>query len=170
MKFFSKHLFHIYNYKAHQDFDGFENIQGFDDVKEIVNRALDSEENFNLLFVGPPASSKTQFLMEIMKSGKNCVYFDASNATNRILQVLEEERPEIVLLDELDKMTRQFTEKLLNFLESGKVKVDQKNLQMDFELKGCKVFATANDLSRLSRPLQSRFRKLFLPKYGLPIS
>jgi hypothetical protein len=54
---------------------------------------------------------------------------------------------------------------LLNFLESGRVKVDQKNCQMDFRLKGCKVFATANEINRLSKPLQSRFRKLFLPGY-----
>jgi ATP-dependent Lon protease len=134
-------------------------------VKEIVNRVLDCNDSFNVLFVGVPASSKTQFLMEIMKASKNCVYFDASNTTNRILQVLEEERPEIVLLDELDKMPKQFTEKLLNFLESGRVKVDQKNCQMDFELKGCKVFGTTNNIKRLSPPLQSRFRRLFLPAY-----
>jgi Cdc6-like AAA superfamily ATPase len=104
--------------------------------------------------------------MEIMKAreGKT-VYFDATNATNRILQVLEEEKPEIVLLDELDKLPRNFAEKLLNFLESGRVKVDQKKCQMDFELKACKVFATANEINRLSKPLQSRFRKLFLPRY-----
>ena len=36
---------------------------------------------------------------------------------------------------------------------------------MDFELEGCKVFATANEINRLSKPLQSRFRKLFLPRY-----
>ena len=158
MKFFN--LFH-----KSQPQHRFDSIEGFEDVKQIVNRVLQSEENFNLLFVGPPSSSKTQFLLEIMKTSKNCVYFDATNTTNRILQVLEEERPEIVLLDELDKMSKPFAEKLLNFLESGKVKVDQKNLQMDFELKGCKVFGTADDLNRLSKPLQSRFRKLFLPKY-----
>ena len=28
-----------------------------------------------------------------------------------------------------------------------------------------KIFATANDIFRLSKPLQSRFRRLFLPKY-----
>jgi hypothetical protein len=40
--------------------------------------------------------------MEIMKAreGKT-VYFDANNTTNRVLQVLEEEKSEIVLLDEL---------------------------------------------------------------------
>jgi MoxR-like ATPase len=144
----------------------FDSIEGFEDVKQIMNMVLQSEENFNLLLIGPPASSTTQFLMEIMKAreGKT-VYFDATNTTNRILQVLEEEKPEIVLLDELDKLPRNFAEKLLNFLESGRVKVDQKNCQMDFELKGCKVFATANEVNRLSKPLQSRFRKLFLPRY-----
>jgi hypothetical protein len=37
-------------------------------------------------------------------------------------------------------------------MESGRVKV-----------KEAKVFATANEISRLSKPLQSRFRRLFLP-------
>jgi predicted ATPase with chaperone activity len=151
MKFLN--LFH----KSQQQ--DFSSISGYDDVKNIIKRALQSEENYNLLLIGPPASSKTQFLMEIMKQ-KDSVYFDATNTTNRILQVLEEERPKIVCLDELDKMPRQFAEKLLNFLESGRVKVDQKNLQLDFELKGIKVFATANDINRISRPLQSRFLKL----------
>ena len=50
-------------------------------------------------------------------------------------------------------------------MESGRVKVDQQKKQYDFEIKGAKVFATANDISRLSKPLQSRFRKLFLPRY-----
>jgi hypothetical protein len=64
-------------------------------AKIIVRRALDSDENYNLLFVGAPASSKTLFLQSIieMKSG---VYFDGSNTTNRILDVLEEKRPKII--------------------------------------------------------------------------
>ena len=37
--------------------------------------------------------------------------------------------------------------------------------QYDFEIKGAKTFATCNEINRLSKPLQSRFRKLFLPKY-----
>jgi ATP-dependent Lon protease len=51
------------------------------------------------------------------------------------------------------------------FLESGRVKIDQKNLQLDFELKACKVFATANEVNKLSAPLRTRFRRLHLPKY-----
>ena len=103
----------------------FYNIQGYDDIKDIVRRALDVEDNYNLLFIGPPASAKTLFLLGILDIRKNGVYFDGSNTTNRILDVLEEERPKIICIDELDKMPRTFQNQLLNFMESGRVKVDQ---------------------------------------------
>jgi hypothetical protein len=57
----------------------FENIQGYDDLKDIVRRALDAEDNYNLLFIGPPASAKTLFLLGILKSKKG-VYFDGMEA------------------------------------------------------------------------------------------
>jgi replication-associated recombination protein RarA len=97
--------------------------------------------------------------------GKDGVYFDGSNTTNRILDVLEEERPKIICIDELDKMPRTFQNQLLNFMESGRVKIDHPKKQYDFQIKGAKVFGTCNGINRLSNPLQSRFRKLFLPRY-----
>ena len=142
----------------------FNNIQGYDDLKDIVRRALDAEDNYNLLFIRPPASAKTLFLLGILESKKG-VYFDGSNTTNRILDVLEEKRPKIICIDELDKMPRQFQEKLLNFMESGHIKVDQMRKQYDFTIKGAKVFAACNEITMLSRPLQSRFRRLHLPSY-----
>ena len=142
----------------------FDNIHGYDDIKDVVRRALDAEDNYNLLFVGPPASAKTLFLLGILECRKG-IYFDDSNTTNRILDVLEEKRPKIMCIDELDKMPRQFQEKLLNFMEGGHIKVDQVRRQYDFRIKGAKVFAACNEITRLSRPLQSRFRCLHLPPY-----
>ena len=52
----------------------FGNIEGYDDIKDIVRRALDAEENYNLLFIGPPASAKTLFLLGILDIKKNGVY------------------------------------------------------------------------------------------------
>jgi replication-associated recombination protein RarA len=109
----------------------FENIQGYDDIKDIVKRALDAEDNYSLLFIGPPASAKTLFLLGIIEYKKGA-YFDGSNTSNRILDVLEEKRPKIICIDELDKMARQFQEKLLNFVESGHIKVDQMRKKYDF--------------------------------------
>ncbi|MGA9151767.1 MAG: AAA family ATPase [Candidatus Nitrosopolaris sp.] len=156
MKFLS--LFH----KSQQS--SFNTIQNYDDIKDIVRRALDSEDNYNLLFVGPPASAKTLFLTGILEL-KDGVYFDGSNTTNRILDVLEEERPKIICIDELDKMSKSWQNQLLNFMESGRIKVDQQKKQYDFTINGAKIFASANDITRLSKPLQSRFRRLFLSKY-----
>jgi MoxR-like ATPase len=69
------------------------------------------------------------------------------------------------MLGSLDKMPRQFQEKLLNFMESGHIKVDEMRRQYDFRIKGAKVFAACNEITRLSRPLQSRFRRMHLPPY-----
>jgi len=110
----------------------FSNIEGYEDIKNIIERALETDENYNLLLVGPPASSKTLFLMGILNIRKDAVYFDGSNTTNRILDVLEDKRPKVILIDEIDKMSsRQFQNQLLNFMESGRVKVEQQRKQYD---------------------------------------
>ena len=54
----------------HKDVE-FGNIGGYDDIKDIVRRALDAEDNYNLLFIGPPASAKTLFLLGILDIRKN---------------------------------------------------------------------------------------------------
>ena len=45
------------------------------------------------------------------------------------------------------------------------LKVDQQHKSYDFEINGAKVIATCNEINRLSKPLQSRFRRLHLPHY-----
>jgi DNA replication protein DnaC len=74
MKFLPLHL-HLFQKEVE-----FANIQGYDDIKYLVRRVLDSDENYNLLFVGPPASGKTLFLLGILECRKG-VFFDASNTT-----------------------------------------------------------------------------------------
>jgi replication-associated recombination protein RarA len=143
---------------------GFDSISGYEDIKHLICRALHSEDSINILFWVEPASSKTMFLMELAME-RGAVFFDCTNTTSRILDVLEQERPKIILLDEVDKMGRVFQGQLLNFLENGHIKVDQMKRRYDFTIKGAKVFASANDLNKLSAPLRSRFRRLHLPKY-----
>ena len=82
-------------------------------------------------------------VLGVLKSRKGA-YFDGSNTTNRILDVLEENRPKIICIDELDKMPKQFQDKLLSFMESGYIKVDQIRKLYDFRIKGAKVFAACN--------------------------
>src|SRR5215469_16608897 len=49
-------------------------VIGYEDIKDIVRRAFDSE-SYNLLFAGRPASSKTLFLQGILEM-KSSVYFE----------------------------------------------------------------------------------------------
>src|SRR5215469_4702616 len=91
---------HVFNKCSTTTAAGFAKIQGYEDIKDIVRRALDSDENYNLLFIGPPASSKTLFLQGILEIRKDGAYFDGSNTTSRILDVLEKERPKIICIDD----------------------------------------------------------------------
>src|SRR5215472_8638495 len=149
---------HLFN-KSPSTHDAFAKIQGYEDIKDLVRLGRELQSAFCR-----PTSSKTLFLQGILEM-KRGVYFDGSNTTNRILDVLQEKRPNIICLDELDKMSRQSQCQLLNFMEFGRVKVDQQKKQYDFQIKGAKIFATANEINRLSKLLQSRFRKIFLPRY-----
>ncbi len=107
--------FSSFFYKSHQH--NFDSISGYDDVKGIIRRVLDCDYSFNLLFCGAPASSKTLFLLGIIEREPKAVLFDGTNSTNRILDVLEEQRPKIICLDEIDKLSKPFQEKLLMFLD-----------------------------------------------------
>jgi len=48
---------------------------------------------------------------------------------------------------------------------TGRIKVDQQRKSYDFEIKSAKVFARCNEINQLSKPLQSRFRRLHLSPY-----
>jgi Holliday junction DNA helicase RuvB len=132
--------------------------------KHQVRSAIFNDKRHGILFVGPPACAKTLFLEAVIEEAGEGLYFDGSNTTNKILDVLNEERPDIICIDELEKMPKNFQEKILNLCESGRVDVDQAKTQYHFKLENLKIFAAANDKTRLSKPLHSRFLVLQLPK------
>jgi hypothetical protein len=55
MKFLPLHL------PLHKEVE-FANIAGYDDIKDLLRRALDSNGNYNLLLCGPPASANAEGL------------------------------------------------------------------------------------------------------------
>lgn len=142
---------------------GFAKIEGYDDIKKIVATAIESQKRHVILFDGPPACAKTLFLEAVIEEAGRGMYFDGSNTTNKILDVLNEERPDIICIDEIEKMPKNFQEKLLNLFESGRVDVEQKKTSLHFELPMIKIFCAANDKTRISKPLLSRCLKFHLP-------
>lgn len=145
---------------------GLDIILGHEKIKKLVRRALVSEEAINILMVGQPASAKSLFLKAITEEYRGDVmYFDGTNTTNRILIDMDKRRPKVICIDEFEKMRKNYRDMLLLFAETGRIKVTQINRQLDFTIPGCKIFATANELNRITKPMASRFAVLHMPTY-----
>ena len=100
----------------------FSNIEGLDDIKEMLLRALESPERAHTLLVGPPASCKTLFMLQIEKYMSPKVYFAEGAATSKSgLQhfIAENQDKEIIIIDEIDKMPIKDQEGLLTMMERG---------------------------------------------------
>jgi holliday junction DNA helicase RuvB len=88
-------------------------IEGMNDIKEIMLRALESPERAHTLLTGPPACAKSLFVLEIEKLMSDRVYFaEGASTTKAGLQkfILENQHKEIIIIDEIDKMLLQHQE------------------------------------------------------------
>ena len=148
----------------------FSNIEGLDDIKEMMLRALESPERAHTLLTGPPASAKSLFAQEIEKLMKDKVYYANGDSTTKAgiqKYIAENQGKEIIIMDEIDKMKKQDQEGLLNMMERGQFTITKvsntKKVKADVVL-----FATSNSVERLSKPLLSRFNTLEIPEYSYP--
>jgi Holliday junction DNA helicase RuvB len=99
----------------------FDDVIGYDDLKELLTKCLVVKDSCNILLSGPPASSKTVFLLSIQKEVLNACFIDAANASGPGLIDYLFEHPEtrVICIDELDKLKRSDQTALLNLLETG---------------------------------------------------
>lgn len=146
----------------------FDEIHGYEDIKETLNLFLRSKEAINGLLTGAPATAKTLFLLSMMKYCKHSYFIDASNATGAgVLDQLfgAREDTKILLLDEIDKLKRSDQGTLLNLLETGMLISTKVRKQRKKQFTNLKVFATSNEVEKLSKALQSRFFRIHLKEY-----
>ena len=127
--------------------------------------ALDSDSAAHILLVGPPASAKTMFLTSLMHQLKNSHFADGTNSTKAgMIDYLFENRPRYLLVDEIDKMSPKDQAFLLNLMETGIV-TETKYDKTRLAVMKTSVFATSNDIKKISVPLQSRFFVVELEPY-----
>ena len=53
----------------------FNEIIGYDDIKLLLHKMITSKHTSSVLLTGPPASSKTIFMLELLNHFKNKAYF-----------------------------------------------------------------------------------------------
>ena len=100
----------------------FSQIEGLDDIKEMLLRALESSERAHTLLTGHPASAKSLFMLQIEKYMSSKVYLAEGASTSKAgLQKFIAENPhkEIIIIDEIDKMPIKDQEGLLTMMKRG---------------------------------------------------
>ncbi len=145
---------------------GFENILGNDDIKLILNRAILSERPVHILLIGRPGCAKTMFLIEMMRRLKNSYFIVGSNTTKAgLVNQLFEKEPKYLLIDELDKMSKNDQVSLLHLMETGIISETKVKKTREMRLTSW-VFATCNNTNKIIEPLLSRFVVLGVPKHS----
>jgi Holliday junction DNA helicase RuvB len=144
----------------------FSGIIGYSDLKKLFMRSIISKEPSHILLTGPPASSKTIFLLQMMKELDNSYFTDGigTSGVGIVDYLFEHPSTKYLLIDEIDKMKKSDQVALLNVMETGilsSTKV-RKTGQLKMNLW---IFATSNSADDLSRPLKSRFLIFHLPEY-----
>jgi Holliday junction DNA helicase RuvB len=144
----------------------FSNVVGYADIKKLLLRSIVSKQPVNILLTGPPSSSKTVFLLDLLEGLEDTYFIDAVGASGAgMMQHLFSNNTKYLLIDEIDKMKKSDQAALLNVMETGilsETKLKGKTRQKRMKLW---IFATSNDIERLSGPLRSRFMELHLEEY-----
>jgi Holliday junction DNA helicase RuvB len=153
--------------KSHLDDRFFSDMHLYDELKQLLLRMIASRESAHCVLVGPPASGKSLFLLSIQKNMKDAFFIDATNTSGPgiVDKLFAYPRTKIILIDEIEKMTKRDQNMLLNLLETGMLISTKVRKIHDTNFTGIKMFATSNDIELLSKPLRSRLMEFHLPEY-----
>src|SRR5918911_4699973 len=126
----------------------FSEIEGLDDIKEMMLRAVESPERAHTLLIGPPACAKSLFMLEIEKLMRSKVYFaEGSSTTKAGLQkfIAENPRKEIIIVGEIDILSIKDQEGLLIVMERGTLQASKSGIPKLLKLYGERklIFATS---------------------------
>jgi Holliday junction DNA helicase RuvB len=147
--------------------DMFSDIVGLDDVKKLVLDVLTSKKATHLLMVGPPASAKTMILEAISRYYDVPILLAGASTRAGLRDYIVENVPEIMLVDELDKISNPLDlSVLLTWMESQRLVVTMATKKAHVRCPSvCKVIATANRIQRIPPELLSRFIVVNLKQY-----
>jgi MoxR-like ATPase len=142
----------------------FDDIIGYEDVKDVFERAIKAERPVHLLLCGPPASAKSLFMRSLTRLERSYYAVGSSSTKSGIFDYLFEHRPRHFIIDELEKMNKKDQTSLLNLMESGILSELKHNQQRTTQLKTW-LFASCNSTDKLLQPLLTRFRDIHFKPY-----
>jgi MoxR-like ATPase len=135
----------------------FEPIVGFNDVKELLRRAVHAAKPVHVLLEVPPASAKTLFLMELGRLPEAHFVVGGTASRAGLAELLVMWRPRYLLVDEIETIDNaKDYAALLHLMENQEVIETKFRRHARMPLTTW-VFAAGNDVSKLPPALLSRF-------------
>ncbi len=147
--------------------DMFNDIVGYDDIKELIRESLQLEKPIHVLLVGPPSLAKTMFLWDVERAYGDISVPLIGSATSHagLWDLIAEKRPRIILIDEIEKMGLADMAGLLALMEQGRIIRAKVNRKLDIRLTVW-VIAAANRTVKMPVELLSRFARFDLTEYS----
>jgi len=145
----------------------FSDIVGLDDIKRLVVDVLKASKPVHLLLVGPPASAKTMILEAIQEHYDVPIILAGTSTKAGLREFIVENKPTIMLIDELDKITNPLDlSVLLTWMQSQRLTVTMASKRVTVKCPSvCKVIAAANRTDELPPELLSRFIVVTIKPY-----
>ncbi len=145
----------------------FGDIIGHDDEKELLRACLLAEKPVHVLLAGPPALAKSLFLWDIERAAGERAIWLIGSATSKagLWDIVADRQPQILLIDELDKMNAADTAALLSMMEGGRLVRAKRGRELNL-YNQLTVVAASNRLNLLSPELKSRFAIRTLSAYS----
>ena len=150
--------------KSALQYDLFDNIIGYDDIKKLFFLSFESQRPIHILLVGPPASAKTLFMLGCMKLDRSYFTLGTHSTKSGMLDYLFEKRPRYLIIDEIEHMSIRDQTVLLSLMETGIIAETKHMKTRNTQLKTW-VFATTNETTHMLTPLLSRFMVLHFKQY-----
>ena len=96
---------------AHKNYEDklFNSIVGYCDIKKFLMRCIISKEQVHILFTGPPATSKTVFLLEMSRELSNSYFIDsaATSGIGIVDFLFSNPNTKFILIYLIDKLTKK---------------------------------------------------------------
>jgi len=150
--------------KSALEYDLFDSIVGYDDIKKLFQLSFGSQRPIHILLVGPPASAKTLFMLGCMKLDRSYFTLGTHSTKSGMVDYLFEKRPRYLIIDEIEHMSIRDQTALLSLMETGIIAETKHMKNRTTQLKTW-VFATSNQTNHMLTPLLSRFMVLHFKQY-----
>jgi Holliday junction DNA helicase RuvB len=145
--------------------DLFANIVGHGNIKSLLRLAIEAENPAHVLLSGPPASSKTLFLLELNRLPDSYYALGPTLTEAGLSNLLFIYRPRFLVIDEVDKLPASELGQLNSLMATGRVVETKWGKTRSVDLN-TKVFAAGIRINRLPQDLLSRFIKLRFLAYS----